>query len=321
MVLKYPGAKWEPLGPQTEAAMTAHDILCFHTMVGSLAGTSNMFHQNGYGGTESHFGVGAAGETEQWQDGMYSADANLDGWDRVVSIETADYGGVFGTWNTGSADNVPAWTDAQLDRLVDMTVWFCRKETHANCPSSWNCHKAGVPCVLIPDTKQGRRGIGYHKQGCDPWRVADGEKWSTAYGKGCPGPKRIAQLITIVIPRARQILGGDPGEIDMAIADDILRELRALQIDFNGFQTLYTGRWTQEIEEARAQNQAALDLINNLVAQLATEEAEEDQFDQLTGERWAQSIREAREQAAAAQAKLDAILTAHQPPPATLPKA
>jgi hypothetical protein len=177
-----------------------------------------MFHANGYGGTESHFGVGENGETEQWQDLKYSADANLDGWYRVVSIETADYGGVFGKWDTKNAANVPAWTDAQIERLVAMMVWFCRKETHANCPTTWECHKSGVPCVVIPDSKPGRRGIGYHKQGCDPYRVAGGEKWSSAYGKECPSDKRINQLRTIVVPRAQKILaatGGTGEELDM----------------------------------------------------------------------------------------------------------
>src|SRR5688500_10151578 len=117
MVLKYPGAKWDPLGPQTESRLGSRALLCLHTMVGSLAGTSNMFHAHGYGGTESHFGVGAnASEgAEQWQDLMFSADANLDGGHRVISFETADYGTVFGKWNTNNAALVPAWTEWQIE--------------------------------------------------------------------------------------------------------------------------------------------------------------------------------------------------------------
>lgn len=210
MVLKYGGAKWEPLGTQTEPRMKSHDILCFHTMVGSLAGTSNMFHANGYGGTESHFGVGEskAQGVEQWQDVMYQADANLNGGHRVVSIETADYGGVFGTWNTKDASQVPAWTTDQIDMLVALTVWFCRKSTHADCPETWKCHQVGVPCQLIADTKPGRRGLGYHQQGCDPVRVDGGELWSSAFGKVCPATRRINQLKSVVIPRAQKILAG-----------------------------------------------------------------------------------------------------------------
>ena len=56
--------------------------------------------RRGYQGTESHFGVGGRwggdakagldGTVWQWQDLLYTADANLDGaWD-VISIETAD---------------------------------------------------------------------------------------------------------------------------------------------------------------------------------------------------------------------------------------
>ena len=212
MAFRYPGAAWDPLGPQTEPRMQSHDILCWHTMVGSLTGTSNMFHQNGYGGTESHLGMGEskAQGMEQWQDLMHQADANKDGGHRVVSVETADYGGVFGRWDTGNPDNVPAWTDEQLDMAVEFTVWFCRKETHAGCPADWKCHQVGLPCDLIPDSKPGRRGIGYHKQGCDPYRVAGGESWSTSYGKECPADRRISQLKAIVIPRAQQRLATPP---------------------------------------------------------------------------------------------------------------
>lgn len=212
MVLRYSGASWDPLGAQTEPKMKSHDILCFHTMVGSLAGTRSMFKANGYGGTESHFGVGEskAQGMLQWQDLMYQADANLYGGHRVTSIETADYGGVFGKWNTNDASKVPAWTADQLDMLVDLAVWYCRKSTHRNCPSTWKCHQVGVPCVIIPDTRQGRRGIGYHRQGCRPNVVSGGELWSTAYGKVCPAARREAQLKTIIVPRAQKILAGIP---------------------------------------------------------------------------------------------------------------
>jgi hypothetical protein len=187
--------------------MTGHDIICLHTMVGTLAGTNSMFHDNGYGGTESHLGVGEnkTQGVKQWQDGMYQADANLDGNPRVFSVETADWGGVFGKWDDSgkSGDQVPAWTEDQLDMIVDIVAWFCRKETHANCPSSWKCHQEGVPALLIPDTKPGRRGIGYHAQGIVPNLVAGGIKWSSHAGKICPGKKRIWQLINIVIPKVQ----------------------------------------------------------------------------------------------------------------------
>lgn len=278
MVLKYPGAKWEPLGTQTEPAMWAHDILCFHTMVGSLSGTSNMFHENGYGGTESHFGVGEskAQGIEQWQDVMHEADANLDGHHRVVSIETADYGGVFGKWNTSNAANVPAWTADQLDMLVGITVWFCRKSTHANCPSTWKCHQVGVPCVMIPDSKPGRRGIGYHKQGCDPYRVDGGEKWSSAYGKECPSPRRIEQLKSIVIPRAQKILAGSVAPpvtlpttkdiIDMATQAEVAAAVEAgIGAYMSRFLKDEQGTGDTILDDVRANNEATQAKLDRLV--------------------------------------------------------
>lgn len=257
MGLWYPGAVRDPLGTQTEPLMKAHDILCFHTMVGSLAGTSSMFHQNGYGGTESTFGVGEskAQGVKQWQDAMRQADANLDGNHHVTSIETADYGGVFGKWNTNDASKVPHWTGDQLDMLVGITVWYCKKSTHANCPSTWKCHTSGVPCILIPDTKPGRRGIGFHRQGCKPNVVSGGELWSSAYGKVCPGSKREYQLKAIVIPRAQKILAGSvvvtpppttDQDDDMAISDAQMKELK----DYTQLMAVANNNFTRQVVSA-----------------------------------------------------------------------
>lgn len=212
----YPRGGWRPLGPQSQPAMRSHDIVCLHTMVGSLHGTDEMFMGAGYGGTESHFGVGHDGETLQWQDIGRTADANLDGAHRVLSIETADFGPGFNDWNTNDGSQVPAWTDAQLERLADLLAWLCAVETHAACPPSWHCHQEGIPLVAIPDTRPGCRGIGWHRQGVESnpahrpgYRVDGGERWSKAVGKVCPGDRRTAQ-IPALIERARAIAGGDP---------------------------------------------------------------------------------------------------------------
>ena len=196
MANRYPLADFDPLGPQTEDRMTSHDIICWHTMVGSLSGTDAFFEADGYGGTESHFGTGGAGEkVKQWQDLAFTADANLDGNPRVISIENADKGPGFAAW---SGSNVPAFTGKQLAQLIDLTAWLCSKEAHSACPSSWLCHQVGIPPVLIPDSKPGRRGIGYHRQGIDgslpDMRVPGGEVWSSSRGKICPGDRRVAQL-------------------------------------------------------------------------------------------------------------------------------
>lgn len=203
--------------------MRQHDFVCLHTMVGYLKTTDQMFKDGGWSGTESHFGVGGKwgpdpkddleGVVYQWGDTAYKADANLDGNDEVISIETADNA-------PRLVEDIAGWTPKQLDAIVPLVAWLCSKEAHKDCPSSWDCHKVGIPARLVPDTKPGRRGIAYHRQGCkhstgfkpsgSGWLVAGGVRWSGSVGKGCPGPDRIAQLKSIVIPRVQKILNPPP---------------------------------------------------------------------------------------------------------------
>lgn len=204
---------WHPLGAQTQRRMTGHNIACVHTMVGSLFGTERMFEAGGYSGTESHWGLGENADQgmRQWQDMLYSADANLEGWADVLSLETADYGGSFGFWDTGSAANVPEWNDWQCEAIARWLEWVTHPRAHTDCPATWLCHRVGIPLVLIPDTMPGRRGVGYHKQGCVPFKCPSCRRWSTAYAKGCPGDRRIAQIRGI-IARAWQIRAGYGGQ-------------------------------------------------------------------------------------------------------------
>ena len=192
--------EWAPLGRQSEARMTRHDIVCLHTMVGSLAGTDRMFRAQGYAGTESHWGVGGYGDTRQWQDTDYVADAQLEGNGRCLSVETADWGDdrdgePFTRWDTRNAALVPAWTAAQMEAIARILV-ACHRQYH-------------IPLAIIPDSLPGRRGVGYHRLGCDPWRVPGGESWSKAVGKVCPGARRIAQ-IPFVVDLARRMVAGRP---------------------------------------------------------------------------------------------------------------
>jgi hypothetical protein len=186
--------------------MSAHNIICYHTMVGYLTSTYSMFRGNGYSGTESHFGVGGIwggdksenldGKIWQFQDLDHTADANLEGNPEVISIETADSA-------PKSSDNLPPWTDNQLDALVELTVWLCKKYN--------------IPPTLIPDTRPGRRGLALHRQGVEHsdgigshpgWLVSGGRRWSTSRGKVCPGEPRSRQVVTVIIPRVQAILNG-----------------------------------------------------------------------------------------------------------------
>lgn len=227
-MLTYPGAAYKPLGPQTEPRMTGHDIVCLHTMVGYLSSTDAYFRTAngaGYQGTESHFGVGGRwgkdgtlgldGTVWQWQDLAHQADANLDGNPTTISIETAD----------NAARPIKPWTPLQCEAIAQILAWLCSREAHAECPSSWTCHREGIPLALIPDTKPGRRGIGYHRQGCDPWRVNGGVKWSGSSGKDCPTEARIAQVPT-VIARAIEITNHQEDDDIMATLDELRTVVR-----------------------------------------------------------------------------------------------
>lgn len=199
-------SEWRPLGSrQTESRMLAHDVIGLHTMVGFLISTDRMWRPDGYAGLESHFGVGGKwgpdvglnldGKVLQWQDLAYQADANLDGNPYVISIETAD----------NARAPIQGWTDKQVNAIVRLLNWLCSKEAHVQCPRSWACRISGIPRQLIPNTRPGVRGIGYHRQGITgnyPDRIVPGGvRWSNATGKTCPTDVRIAQIKHIIIPR------------------------------------------------------------------------------------------------------------------------
>lgn len=201
--------EWRPLGANwdRQPVMTTPDIICLHTMVGSLAGTDRMFHGNGYGGVFSHFGIGGDGTVLQWQDTRYRAAANFNGNHRIVSVETADMNepgkpGPFPPWNTSDGGAVPAWTDNQIAALAHLVAALCAAHT--------------IPCELVPDSQPRRRGVAYHRQGIDgnypDGRVLGGEVWSTATGKVCPGDRRISQIPT-VISRARALMNNQEDDM------------------------------------------------------------------------------------------------------------
>ncbi len=192
----YPNAIQKPLGKNT-SPMASFDVLCLHTMVGYLKSTDAYFRTVG---TFSHFGIGGNwgsdvaagldGVVYQWGDTAKRSAANLDGNPTVISVETADNA-------PASAADIAAWTPKQQTAIVSLMVWA--HKTH------------NIPLELIPDTKPGRKGIAYHRQGVNPWRVNGGVLWSSSTGKVCPGDRRIAQIPGL-ISRAKAIVAGVSAE-------------------------------------------------------------------------------------------------------------
>lgn len=184
-------ATWKPFSGKG-TTLLKRDIICLHTMVGTLPGSWSW--ANGSGRAYWHFGTGGDGQCWQCHPLEYRSASNLYGNPYVIPIENADMGVGFGPWN-GQCGSVPPLTTAQIDALVPLIAYLCRRYA--------------IPAEFIPDTRAGRRGIAWHRQGIEGWPEWNGGLiWSSAAGKCCPDNARIHQLKTIIIPRVRTLLGG-----------------------------------------------------------------------------------------------------------------
>lgn len=197
MAIVYPGADYRQLPGKSKVAL-APRIINVHTMVGGLDGVERYFGTAG--NPYSHFGTGGGGEVRQWQDLAFRAASDLYGNPYCISIENADKGSGFPAW-TGT--DVPRFTDKQADALVMLL--------------SWLCHRFNLPRSAITTSCPHESGIGYHRLGVDPYRnTSCGHKWSSAYGKACPGNRRIAQLLNEIIPRvSTPVPDPEPEDDDM----------------------------------------------------------------------------------------------------------
>jgi N-acetylmuramoyl-L-alanine amidase len=228
-------ALWKPWTGKGTTLLT-HDIICVHTMVGTLPGSWQF--ASGAGRSYWHFGTSGLGECWQCHDLRFRSAANLNGNHRVIPIENADMGPGFGPWN-GQCGHVPPFTAAQVDKLIQLIAWLCARYA--------------IPPNLIPDTLPGRRGIAYHRQGINPWRCGACELWSNSTGKCCPDGARIGQLTNLIIPGVRAVLSGTPlppsedllptvAEMEKLL-DDLTKETATLRLvrhqRDDGFDGLY----------------------------------------------------------------------------------
>lgn len=168
-------------------SMAVYNRVNFHV----AAGTGSLFNFfNASGRASSHFWISYTGVIEQYVDTKLQAEADLDGNDATVSIETE--GG------TGSTADSDPWTSAQVDALVRLSQWIMdthgimkvqassSKTDDSSKGQSW--HRLGIDgnFPALPDIRAGRgqRGGGMH--------------YSTSGGKVCPGGGKIQQIPGIV---------------------------------------------------------------------------------------------------------------------------
>ena len=148
------------------------------------------------GGIESHFHVKKTGEIEQYRDTNYQADANHRANDFAVSIETQGYG-------------AGKWTDAQLASIKRLLRWL---------------HDVHPAIRLAKVDRWDGAGIGYHVQFGAPGA------W-TPVAKSCPGPDRINQFHTVIVPwlNAGATEEDDMTDDDRALLQQIAADTKALR--------------------------------------------------------------------------------------------
>lgn len=174
----YPGGVFRPLPENdTEPAIEATQLI-FHSAVSRGDSLFGYFDKPGVN-VESHLYVQADGGTEQYIDTARQADANYRANDTAISVES---------WDNADPDHLP-WTEAQMERLVDIAVWAHR--TH------------GIPLMwcLDPDSP----GIGYHSLFPD---------WSPVV-KTCPGLARRPQVAQIIDRAVALVTGAAPAPAPM----------------------------------------------------------------------------------------------------------
>lgn len=188
---RIPGSTWRPIdrykpGGSVATKMAAYRRVILHTAVSDAESLYDLFAEPGT--ATSHAYVARDGTTEQYVDSSIQSSANLDANPDSITVESWD--GYPNGWDNDS--DVPRWRDEQLDALAEICAWAHREH--------------GIPLTKLESSLPGTRGIGWHRQGIDPWRVEGGETWSTTTGKVCPGDRRVRQ-VGEVVRRARQIAG------------------------------------------------------------------------------------------------------------------
>lgn len=169
----YPAAKLLLIPPGSNDPAIVPRIAVLHVDAGNAVSLHDFFASRS-GGIESHFHVRKDGVVEQYRNIFWQADANLNANDFSVSIETQGFG-------------AGEWTVAQIAAIKALLLWL-----HS---------EADIP--LIRCTAWNGKGVGYHVMfgAPGPW---------TPVAKSCPGPDRIRQFDTVLVPWMKTALAPAP---------------------------------------------------------------------------------------------------------------
>ena len=181
-----PKTKWRPIVRNfTNRKRTRTRGVVLHVAVSHSTSLHGFFNRQGVNAS-SHFYVDYKGNTEQYVDADKIAWTSGEGNPTTIGIETA-----------GMGDG--EWTNAQLKELARL----CR----------WAAQHYGFPLRKASSSRPESEGIFTHRHGTDgnfPTKGDQrgrlqrakkglGEKWSSSFGKVCPGYDRQAQWGTVVL--------------------------------------------------------------------------------------------------------------------------
>lgn len=182
---RVPGTRWRPIVRNfTNRRRTRTRGVVLHVTASTLPSQFEWFN-NPRSKASSHLHVALDGTVEQYVDADKIAWASGQGNATTISIETAGMG-------SGK------WTAAQMRELARL----CR----------WAAKKYGFPLRAAGSSRPSSSGIFTHRLGVDgnfPTKGVQrgrlqrakkglGEKWSSSYGKACPGNARQEQWPTVV---------------------------------------------------------------------------------------------------------------------------
>ena len=157
----YPAAVKKLIPPGPNDPPIKARVVILHVAATEAASLHDYFNGPS-GGVESHFYIRRDGTVEQYRDTSRQADANVMANDFAISIETQ-----------GMAAG--EWTPQQLAAIKALLTW---------------CHKVhGIPLVKCP--KWDGSGVGYH--------ILFEAQWDQR-GAACPGPDRIKQFNSVLVP-------------------------------------------------------------------------------------------------------------------------
>lgn len=213
MAVTVPGAELQLANPVSTRRISPLVWIILHTIVGTVNGSLS--------GRHYHIYVRADGSFVQRQDLLLRSAASVEANPYSIAITAEDKGPAFPSW---SGNDVPAYTAAQVDTIVRVLAWICKR--------------FGIPPEAVRDSCLGNGpGSAWHRLGINGnfplWpsifrgRVAGCQLWSSSFGKGCPGNERIKQINNVIIPRVIAILRRAKEWDEMATKEEVRAECRA----------------------------------------------------------------------------------------------